>query len=131
MAKDDGAACAVLFLNQKPDNVDLPQNTTLLDRIHPRLAGLLPINTLESADGCSGRIVPLGKSLISCVRGDCASAGASGRVDPGFMDRAAEGAILQQAQGKMAAPAGPEGPEAGDEDRTIAFQGEREVDAIP
>jgi hypothetical protein len=50
MPKADWAACAVL-LNRKPDNVDLPQNTTLLERIHPRckfgcgkLAGLLPIN---------------------------------------------------------------------------------------
>jgi hypothetical protein len=44
---------------------------------------------------------------------------------------AAEDRLLQEANGRMASPTGPEEAEVGGEHGTIAFQGEREVDAIP
>jgi hypothetical protein len=55
------------------------------------------------------------------------------------MDRAAEISIsaaagdllLHQADRRMPAPTGPEEPAVGGEDRTIVFQGEREINAIP
>jgi hypothetical protein len=65
------------------------------------------------------------------VVGVQASAGAEWRADPGFTDRAAEDPLLHQANGRMPAPAGPEEPAVGGENRTIAFQGEREINAIP
>ena len=55
----------------------------------------------------------------------------AGRRSSLLADRGAEDALLHQANGRMAARAGPEEQEAGGEDRPSAFQGEREVDAIP
>ena len=54
------------------------------------------------------------------------------------MDKAAEipisaagDLLLHKADRRMPAPTGPEEPAVGGEDRTIVFQGEREINAIP
>ena len=73
------------------------------------------------------------------VLGVHARAGAVRRVNLGFTDRAAEipisaaggDLLLHQADRRMPAPAGPEAAAVGSEDRTIVFQGEREINAIP
>jgi hypothetical protein len=61
------------------------------------------------------------------------------RAELGFTDRAAEilisvaaaDLLLHQANRRMPAPPGPEEPAVGGENRTIVFQGEREINAIP
>ena len=84
-----------------------------------------PVDVLSASLTCAGSGTPAG------VLGVHVHAGAVRRVDLGFTDGAAGDLLWHQADRRMPAPTGPEEPAVGGEDRTVVFQGEREINAIP
>jgi hypothetical protein len=70
-------------------------------------------------------------TLRNALPGVYARAGAVRRFDFGCTDRTAGDLLLHQANKGMPSLPGPEKPAVGGENRTIVFQGKREIHAIP